>query len=356
VVTYVSTSLFFLYLPFWNINRRCNKIKGHPWENGGIWSRYLGLGGVRTSEDTDDMASEPLNEIDISTPLFRKSESDVRMTHDEIIHISFVLAIVWFGSNLMYSYSLLWTTIASSTIISNLSSIFTLFFSYFAGLEEVNVFKLVGVALCFTGVVLVTVQDSTSGDDDDGGTKQSVVGDLMALGSAVGYGAYTTYLRYHVPTEEVVCMELILGYMGLVCLVLAAPLLLAVIYLEVDNLANFTGLILFYLMCTGLFDYVVSDYLWARAIILTTPTVATVGLSITIPLAFLGDILLNGYSRITTFAVIGSVLVMSGFALVNAYGGGGSPSDDEVGSQSEVRASRSDDSFTTERNKLSDHF
>ena len=35
---------------------------------------------------------------------------------------------------------------------------------------------------------------------------------------------------------------------------------------------------------------VLSDYLWARAVVLTTPTVATVGLSLTIPLAFVSDL------------------------------------------------------------------
>ena len=35
---------------------------------------------------------------------------------------------------------------------------------------------------------------------------------------------------------------------------------------------------------------VLSDYLWARAVVLTTPTVATVGLSLTIPLAFISDL------------------------------------------------------------------
>lgn len=354
VVTYVSTSLFFLYLPFWKINRQLYGIKGHPWEKNGIWfklmhwcwpsyqdtciadgqvesdaevsllmgdhmsvpvyfhnSKYENNDTINSCGDTEGQNEPPVP----SSSLVRHN----RMSHDEIIRISLVLAAVWFISNLMYSYSLLWTTIASSTIISNLSSAFTLCFAYFARLESLNVQKLMGVALCFAGVVLVTFQDSTSGDDD-GSVNHSVAGDLMALGSALGYGLYTTYLRFHVPSEDIVCMELVLGYMGLACLVLCAPLLVVVIYAHVDNLSHFTGLILFYLVCTGLFDYVISDYLWARAILLTTPTVATVGLSITIPMAFLGDIILNGYHEVTLLAILGSLLVMTGFALVNAYG------------------------------------
>ena len=42
-----------------------------------------------------------------------------------------------------------------------------------------------------------------------------------------------------------------------------------------------------------MFDNVLSDYLWAKAVVLTTPTVATIGLSLTIPLAVLSDWILH---------------------------------------------------------------
>ena len=59
-----------------------------------------------------------------------------------------------------------------------------------------------------------------------------------------------------------------------------------------------------------------SDYLWARAVVLTTPTVATVGLSLTIPLAFLSDAALNGISP-APMAGLGAFAVVAGFVLVN---------------------------------------
>jgi hypothetical protein len=48
----------------------------------------------------------------------------------------------------------------------------------------------------------------------------------------------------------------------------------------------------------AIFDNVVADYLWARAVILTSPTVATVGLSLTIPLAFISDFFVGTYLRV----------------------------------------------------------
>jgi hypothetical protein len=70
-------------------------------------------------------------------------------------------------------------------------------------------------------------------------------------------------------------------------------------------------------MCiSGLFNNVISDYLWARSVVLTSSTVATVGLSITIPLAMVSDLLVHDTSP-TALSACGAVLVIIGFCLVN---------------------------------------
>lgn len=80
-------------------------------------------------------------------------------------------------------------------------------------------------------------------------------------------------------------------------------------------------LTLFVFMCLvvkGLFDNVISDYLWARSIILTSPTVATVGLGLTIPLALLSDVFIMDRGDVLSFgSIIGAVLVLVGFIFVN---------------------------------------
>ena len=47
------------------------------------------------------------------------------------------------------------------------------------------------------------------------------------------------------------------------------------------------------IMDAGLLDYVLSDYLWARAVMLIGPTVATLGLSVQIPMAAAADLFLG---------------------------------------------------------------
>lgn len=82
-------------------------------------------------------------------------------------------------------------------------------------------------------------------------------------------------------------------------------------------------------------DQVLSDYIWARAVILTSPTVATVrhlynqflpsdpkssclvkvGMSITIPLAIFSDLMFNAILP-TMSGLLGSLMVVMGFIWV----------------------------------------
>jgi solute carrier family 35 protein F5 len=65
---------------------------------------------------------------------------------------------------------------------------------------------------------------------------------------------------------------------------------------------------------------VFSDYLWARSILITSPLLATIGLSLTIPVAMVWDFAFNGKAFAALYFV-GSVLVVAGFVVVNlSYG------------------------------------
>ncbi len=84
---------------------------------------------------------------------------------------------------------------------SNTSASFTLAFSYYAGLEEVTTSKVLGIIICFAGAVTVGLHDSSGGEQQ----QQSLIGDAVALLASVGYGMYTTILRYKVRTHLCLC-------------------------------------------------------------------------------------------------------------------------------------------------------
>ncbi|KAM5563133.1 hypothetical protein ABKV19_018021 [Rosa sericea] len=65
----------------------------------------------------------------------------------------------------------------------------------------------------------------------------------------------------------------------------------------------------------GLLDNVLSDYLWAKAVLLTTTTVATAGLSIQVPLAAIVDTVTGHAPHFADY--FGAVAVMIGFVGIN---------------------------------------
>lgn len=60
----------------------------------------------------------------------------------------------------------------------------------------------------------------------------------------------------------------------------------------------------------------VSDYSWAYAMLLTTPLVVTVGLSLTIPLSLVGQMIINSQYSSALYWV-GAVVMVLSFLFIN---------------------------------------
>jgi len=115
-----------------------------------------------------------------------------------------------------------------------------------------------------------------------------VRGDALCLLSAVMYAWYTVAIRYFSPAD----VSLFFGLLGLFNALLLAPIVVLLHVTGVEDLSPLTWEIMSLLTFKGLADNVLSDYLWAQAVLLTSPSTATVGLSLTIPIAMLSEVVL----------------------------------------------------------------
>lgn len=316
------------------------------------------------------------------------------LSHFDHIHMALRIGPVWFLSNYFYNTSLAYTSISSSTVLASTGSLFTFLFAVTCGDEKVNASKLAGVTLCFLGSVLTGLSDAEAAgedegsslvnatyiekptaslDDDAGGDATSLLtglrgdnhsgsqllGDLAGLISAIGYGTYTVLIRTLCPKDESkMSMQLLLGYIGGLNGLALLPVAIKMVFFDSCDVSggaaslpddskagvagasmdsslsasceNITLVVVAYLLGKAFFDNVLSDYLWARAVVLTSATVATVGLGLTIPLAFLSDWFMGHDDVVSLQSVTGAIAVLFGFIFVNC----GETGDEEIAEES----------------------
>lgn len=204
--------------------------------------------------------------------------------------------------------------------------------------ERFTVLKLVAVCLTISGVVLVTVTDAERKKPAEalaqlgGGVGNAtettappppsrgatVLGDLLSLLSAVAYGVYATALDRMIPDHRVVSTPMFFGFVGALNALLLWPLGLVLSLAGMERFEVPSRDEALALVANGLVGTVVSDLLWLWSVLLTSPLITTVGISLTVPLAVTSDVVLHG-DRFAWQYLLGSALVLLGFVAVTVH-------------------------------------
>ncbi|XP_024362663.1 uncharacterized vacuolar membrane protein YML018C [Physcomitrium patens] len=235
----------------------------------------------------------------------------------EIAQVSLLICPLWFLAQFTFNLSLRYTSVTSNTILSSASSLFTFLLSLALLNEQFKWSKLVSVLLCMVGTVIVTLTDSTK---VGGSFWKAGWGDVLCLFSAFVYALYSTLLRRRLPDEEAgegkASTALFFGYLGLFNALLLGPVVLILHFIGVERFDGLTLSQLGLIIGKGLLDNVLSDYLWAKAVLLTTPTAATAGLTIQVPIAGVVDSV-RGKTP-SPLSVLGAAAVLVGFFGINS--------------------------------------
>lgn len=338
LITYICNSLFIIYLPlvetvryledhyasflFWRNKDDDNNSSQRTQESEVVnllVEKDVGTGTGDIVNPHDDDVILDTNVVSSQHEIEEDLDAKGRWTRMRVAKVSLLICPFWFLAQLTFNLSLKYTTVTSNTVLSSASSLFTFLVSLaFLG-EKFTYIKLFSVLLCMGGTIIVSLGDSETGTSSV--ASNPTLGDILALVSSAFYAVYITLIRKNLPDEDndakigKFSMAQFLGFLGLFNLLIFSPV---AVVLHLTNLEPFDtiswkqfGLI----VGKGLLDNVLSDYLWAKAVLLTTTTVATAGLTIQVPLAAIVDTVTGNAPAFMDY--IGAAAVMVGFAGIN---------------------------------------
>jgi len=350
LVTYYSTALFMVYLIFFlpflcnHCTSLCTKKEGYGQLDNNLSSsesleeetplsnmellteEHVVVDKVEVDSSNGEVVHRQLVNRHLSTNMtsdeasdgetccccFVVKQSSNRLTLLQTAKLSGTFCFIWFSMSYLYNASLMFTTLGSNTVLSTLSGPFCLILSIILLKEPLVWSNILGVAVVLGGSILIGTQD-VNGDDNN--ASNMMLGDSMAILSAFIYGCYTTLMKYWVKDDSSMSMFLFFGLVGLCNLLCLWPLFFLFNYSGIEPIKlpdwDTVGL----LTLTG-FVNILSDYFWARSILLTSPLIASVGLCLTIPLALLSDFFFSHVNE-TQLYILGSACVVVGFVLVN---------------------------------------
>ncbi|XP_038047864.1 solute carrier family 35 member F5-like [Patiria miniata] len=236
----------------------------------------------------------------------------------QVIKISLSFCVVWFLANFSYQEALNDTQMAIVNTLSSTSGLFTMLlasvFPSSSG-DKFTLTKLVSVLFSVGGVAMVSFTTT------DNAHEEVKVGSFWALGGAFLYAVYLVMLKRRVDNENTLDIPMFFGFVGLFNFLLIWPGLIILHFSNWETLEMPSVKVVLYLALNGIIGTVISEFLWLWGCFLTSSLIATLALSLTIPISILLDMYLSRVHFSLLFFV-GAVPIFVSFfviSLLNHY-------------------------------------
>jgi len=286
LVTYLKTSTVTLYLLPFLFQRYCR-----PPSAGYAYSAVPSADGIPVPGNSKKMS--------------------IRATAE----LAAIFCLLWFFANWTMNASLEFTSVASSTILASTSGFFTMAVGKMFGVEKLTYGKIAAVCISFSGVLLVSLGDHAAVSAT---FPYASWGNFLSLMSAVLYAFYSTILKVRTGPQAELDTQMFFGFVGLFVTLGLWPIGLALHVFGIESFDLPREHSAWAALLISMFITWSSNYLYVLAVLRTTPLVVTIGLSLTIPFAMVGDFWLGQAPSFRTLC--GALLVLVAFGAVGKEG------------------------------------
>mmetsp|Transcript_34113 Transcript_34113/g.59509 ORF Transcript_34113/g.59509 Transcript_34113/m.59509 type:complete len:327 (+) Transcript_34113:3629-4609(+) len=216
---------------------------------------------------------------------------------------------LWFMANVCLSESLVLTSVASNTILSSLSGVFSLILSVVFLKNSPDILKFIAALSAVSGVAMISLADSTESGNS------TMFGDILALIGSIFYACYSVLLKSKQIESDIFCL---FGLIGAVNSVLFLPGLIVLDFISFETLTVPTLEIFTYFVMAALSCSVILDLLLAVSIRHLSPALCTMSLTLTIPLSFAVEAFYMDMSFSPVY-LLGTLLVILGFCIMSIF-------------------------------------
>jgi len=255
----------------------------------------------------------------------QEGEASTQASPLQLLRPALQLAPSYFCLNYTYFFSLDLTSVSTTMILSASTGLWTLLFSRLLLGQPLTRFRLLTVAVSLVGISLIP--GAARGRGHGGGSPAAgaagaaaaaasgMSGDALALMSAAASGLYMVLLPVTLPEKEAVHMPSLFGMMGLVCATALLPLFPLLHYSGIERFElPPSRQATLALLVNAATSTVLPDLLLAKAVMMTSPLVATLGLSMMIPLSVFADYM-RGLARLSPQLFVGSLCIFVSYLL-----------------------------------------
>lgn len=228
-----------------------------------------------------------------------------------VLPASSTVGSLWLCSQIIFNLSLLHTSVATNTVLSSTTAIFTFIFSLVILQDPFRRRSFFAVMLSFSGCVVVSTQ--TPENTAEGAVTNSYLGDALALASAAMFACASVLLSKVAPEDMEV--NVYMGVNGLFALTVAPCLLYAANAGGVEVYEAPEGRTVVALAANAFVGCVVANFLYTSALMLLPPLLANVYMCLSIPMSALVDEIVLSQHRFSSIWMIGATIVCMSVAL-----------------------------------------